>query len=72
MLMAVPIDTDGSGPSVGNPRELFSLEATGFLRFLRPYDVAPDGQSFVLMRGEEEAREINTLTFVQNWIGELR
>ena len=70
--MAVDVARDSTTPSVGNPRELFSLEAAGYFRWLRPYDVAPDGKSFVMMRSTEEKQATPTLTFVENWVLSLQ
>ncbi len=36
------------------------------------YDVAPDGNSFVMMRGTQKVQEVPTLTFVENWVEGLK
>jgi Tol biopolymer transport system component len=71
-LMSVDVRTDSPTPSIGNPRELFSLEEAGYFRWLRPYDVTRDGKSFVMMRSTEENQATPTLTFVENWAADLR
>jgi Tol biopolymer transport system component len=71
-LMAVDVATDSTTPSIGNPRELFSLEAAGYWQWLRPYDVALDGKSFLMMRSTEERQATPTLVFVENWAADLR
>jgi hypothetical protein len=45
----------------------------GWPRF-PPFDVAPDGQRFIMLKptGEDKPDEARHLTFVFNWFDELR
>jgi Tol biopolymer transport system component len=72
LLMAVDVTPSPAGLSVGNPRELFSIVERGYFRWLRCYDAAPDGKSFVMMRGTQQVQQVPTLTFVENWVEGLR
>jgi serine/threonine-protein kinase len=70
MAVAVP-----AGPeTAGKPALLFegrydSKEGPGASN----YDVTPDGQGFVMIRGiEEQQSGIDTITLVQNWFEELK
>ncbi len=66
MSAAVQIHPD---PQVGTPVELFQGNFGNF----RPgnYDVAPDGQSFVMLLASENANEEPELRVVLNWFEEL-
>ena len=48
-------------------RELFSLEAARYFRWLRPFDVAPDGNSFLMVENSDDF----PIVIVQNWIREF-
>jgi Tol biopolymer transport system component len=70
-LMAVDVEL-GATPRIGTPRVLFSLEDSGLIWWSsRPYDVAPDGNRFVMLQGAQQGTGEPTLTLVENWIAEL-
>ena len=66
-LIRVPIEFEG-GLSVGLPETLFSLEG-----YAPTFDVAPDGQRFLLLREDSPAGETTRprVVLVQNWHQEL-
>ena len=63
-LMAVSLKVGSDSVEASAPRELFSLPAvdTGF----SPYDVAPDGQRF-LVRATPQQQAAEPLTVIVNW-----
>jgi Tol biopolymer transport system component len=65
VLMGVDVEL-GDSPTIGTPRELFSLLEMGLHLGPRPFDVSPDGQRFVMIRPLAEPRD-PALTFVENW-----
>jgi Tol biopolymer transport system component len=71
-LMVVDIEL-GDSPRLGTPRELFSLTENGLLADAsRPYDVAPDGNHFVMMSDVNGVTGDPKLTFVENWVQALK
>jgi Tol biopolymer transport system component len=73
-LMSVPIRESGAGSfETGDPQPLFPLQAAtdpGFAYFRRPFDVAPDGERFlVVRRAADDVPE--DAAVVLNWTGVL-
>ena len=71
-LMAVPVQTEPSFTQ-GTPEVLF--EGPYVLGPGRNYDVAPDGQRFLMITeggGAEDTSAAPTIIVVQNWFEELR
>jgi eukaryotic-like serine/threonine-protein kinase len=69
-LMAAELET-GSKFSAANPKVLF----TGYIRGwpgLPQYDVAPDGQHFLMLKGTQAESAPAHLNVVSNWFEELR
>ena len=73
-MTAVRIETEPDF-AVGNPEELFGGEYLTFTAN-RPYDISPDGQRFLMIKEDKEAREaaeaveappITELIVVDNW-----
>jgi hypothetical protein len=73
-LTTVPVRTSGPTFAAGNPAKLFETASAGSLTSPRDYDVAPDGQRFVMIK--ENAGDRNTrpagMVVVQNWTEELK
>ena len=70
-MMAVRISVRDSGLQVGNPQVLFQDDYNG-ARPVRNYDVTSDGERFLMVRDESEARnDVTELHVVLNWIEEL-
>jgi len=70
-LMAVDVTASGSGLQFGSPRPLFSIREYRSARNRPEYDVAPDGQHFLMIRdvrGEGGAE----VFYVENWFEELK
>jgi eukaryotic-like serine/threonine-protein kinase len=67
-LMSVAI-TPGTGVAVGTPRRLFSVAPYRSARNRQQYDVAPDGQHFVMIR--DVAAGARDVVYVENWFPEL-
>ena len=69
-LMAVPIETEPTFVP-GNPAVVFEENYVGYT-IGRPYDIAPDGERFLMIKqagaGEDSATE---LILVQNWFQDL-
>jgi eukaryotic-like serine/threonine-protein kinase len=64
-IIGAPIDTTGSEPKIGAPRELFA--AAALVSNLDPrYDVARDGQRFLLLHPLQEEVDL-PLTVIANW-----
>ncbi len=74
-LMAVEITTEPE-LRASPPIELFTGDQVGtnlrplFNNFGRHYDVAPDGERFIVVQGVERGR--NEVVVVQNWFEELK
>ncbi|HKQ60366.1 MAG TPA: protein kinase [Candidatus Polarisedimenticolaceae bacterium] len=69
-LVAVPVRLDPVFDP-GVPRTLFELEPLGILAS-QSFDVAPDGQSFVVVRAEGDADSTSKILLVENWFEEFR
>jgi DNA-binding winged helix-turn-helix (wHTH) protein/Tol biopolymer transport system component len=69
-LMAVSLRMDGDSVEPSAPHELFPMPSQPQGQLQIPYDVAPDGQRF-LVKGPEEQRP-SALTVVVNWPALLR
>ncbi|MFQ5817680.1 MAG: protein kinase [Terriglobia bacterium] len=70
-MMAVAIDSR-SGFTAGKPSVLFEGEYLAASRWGRNYDVAPDGQRFVMIQEAEQETGPPELYVVLNWFEELR
>ena len=69
-VMAVPVDT-GPNFSAGEPEVLFEDRYFLFLS-RRTYDVAPDGQRFLMVKhGDETGDDAVRIHLIQNWFEEL-
>jgi serine/threonine-protein kinase len=71
-VMAVDIGTDGESPRLGKPRLVFERPISDVWSLGQNYDVAPDGQSFVIVERGEPTPEPDHLVLVQNFDDELR
>lgn len=67
-MMAVPVQTQPAFKA-GTPHMLF--QSTSYLG-LTNYDVAPDGQHFVMIKQEESATAPKELNVILNWPEELK
>jgi hypothetical protein len=72
-MMAVAVSAEGASFSADKPRKLFET-ASGLNTSGWSFDVAPDGQRFVMVKSAEEEKDANRthLTFVFNWFEELK
>ena len=73
-LTAVPVQTSGATFATGNPAKLFETAYAATLTSPRDYDVAPNGQRFLMIK-ENVARDRNAtagMVVVQNWFAELK
>jgi serine/threonine protein kinase len=68
-LMSVDVETQPAF-KVGTPHPLFST--SGYLVGAGNYDVAPDGQHFLMIRQEEAAASPKELNVILNWSEELK
>jgi len=69
--MAVEVTTQ-PGFAAGKPRMLVQgpyLPTTLTSPF---YDVSPDGQRFLMIKGSDQAASLNQIVVVQNWVEELK
>jgi Tol biopolymer transport system component len=68
MLTSVAIRQQGARPAVGDPQPLFPIRyvVSGPEPAQRPYDVAPDGERFVVIRRAPDV-EPDDAVFVVNW-----
>ena len=71
-MMAVAVSAEGSSFSADKPRKLFEVQSA--LNVFRGFDIAPDGQRFVMVKSAEEEKDADRshLTFVFNWFEELK
>jgi eukaryotic-like serine/threonine-protein kinase len=69
-LMAVSVDTAGGVFKPGIPHALFVTSITSVHHSFRQYDVAHDGQKFIINTALEESLE--PITFYANWEAELK
>ena len=70
-VMAVEVHFDQGSPRLGSPRVLFERPVSGFWGG-QNYDVAPDGQSFVIVERVGFASVPDQLILVQNFHEELK
>ena len=70
-MMAAEITTEPSF-SAGKPQMLFQGEYASVLVGVPNYDVAPDGQRFLMVRGSEKAGPVTDINVVLNWTEELK
>jgi hypothetical protein len=69
-MMAVDVSDRGTDFSVGTPRQLFSGNfAAGGVR--AGYDVAADGERFLLVKDSVEPADPRRFHIVVNWLEEL-
>jgi serine/threonine-protein kinase len=68
-LVSVPVTT-GTAFQAGTQRTLFSASKYAFNAFFPQYAVAPDGERFVLIRGESDAAVHAVVVF--NFVEELK
>ena len=70
-MMAVDITTEPFF-SAGNPRLLFEGEYLRPVRSLALYDVAPDGQRFLMVQESEQESAAGQINVVLNWFTDLK
>jgi Tol biopolymer transport system component len=74
-LTAMPVHTSGATFTTSNPVKLFEMASAASLTAARDYDVAPDGQRFLMIK-ETVARDPHAraagMIVVQNWVEELK
>ena len=73
-LTAVPVQTSGTTFAAGNPAKLFETASAASLTSFRDYDVAPNGQRFLMIK-ENAARDqkpTRGMVVVQNWFEVLK
>jgi serine/threonine-protein kinase len=70
-LMAVEVTTQ-FGFATSKPRTLFQGPYTSTGATLPFYDVSPDGQRFLMLKGSDQAASMNQIVVVQNWFTELQ
>ena len=68
-MMAVDVDTS-SGFRAGTPKVLFERNLFGGSE--EPYDVAPDGKRFLMLKPAATTSSRSELHIVVNWIEELK
>jgi eukaryotic-like serine/threonine-protein kinase len=69
-LMALSVDTAGGNFKPGIPHALFVTSTTSVHHAFRQYDVARDGQKFIMNTALEQSLE--PITFYANWQSELK
>ncbi len=71
--MVVPIEATKDSIAAGQPEMLFEFQ-TGGGPFRYPYDLAPDGERFVMIKHEGASEDIDRghMRFVFNWFEELK
>ena len=75
-LEAAPVSVSRDAPSgetlsIGTPRTLFRLPEQLYSVW-RAYDIAPDGERFLMLLGDPKDIDPLRLVFVPNWASELR
>ncbi len=70
--MVVPIEATKDSITAGQPEMLFEFK-TGGESFRPAYDLAPDGEQFVMIKQEGTTENIDRghMRFVFNWFDEL-
>jgi serine/threonine-protein kinase len=71
-MMSVSLERNGT-LRPGKPRELFDASQMLFPNSpITNYDVAPDGQKFIMVRSVRSAAGITAFNVILNWTGELQ
>ena len=71
-MMSVDVTTQPSF-SAGNPRMLFEGRYDPSFYTVADYDVSPDGQRFLMIKGSESAQATpSQINVVLNWFEELK
>ena len=70
-MMAVNVTTQGAF-SAGRPKVLFEGSYVPTPRSLPDYDVAPDGQHFLMLKSGEQSQAAAQINVVLNWFEELK
>jgi hypothetical protein len=70
--MAVSFLPDEPSPRVGKPRLLFEGVYAGGLVYCRMYDLAPDGERFLMIHESEPPAPPAQYNVVLNWFEELK
>lgn len=70
-VMAVPFFPDEPSPRLGKPRLLFEGPFAEGLPYGRTYDLAPDGERFLLIRENEPPLPPTQYNVILNWFEEL-
>jgi Tol biopolymer transport system component/predicted Ser/Thr protein kinase len=70
-MMAVDI-TVQPGFTVGKPRVLFEGSYVPTPATIPNYDVSPDGQRFLIVKEDQQAKNLTQINVVLNWFEELR
>ena len=71
-LMRVPVEA-GQAFSAGTPTPLFEEGAYLFLAPQKAYDLAPEGQRFLMLKeGNARGNPDDSVIVVQNWFQELK
>ncbi len=70
-MMAVEVTTQPAF-SAGKPRLLFDGAYVLSPVTLANYDVSPDGQRFLMLKGSEQAQALTQINVVLNWFEELK
>ena len=72
--MVVPVETDPTF-NAGDPEVLFEQQYVFALSY-RTYDLAPDGQRFLMVKeaaaGDDAEGPVAQIILVENWFEELR
>ena len=71
-VMAVSFVPDEAPPRVGKPRLLFEGPYRGGQRYGRSYDLAPDGERFLMIQEGEPPSPPPQYNIVLNWFQELK
>ena len=71
-VMAVSFVPDEPSPRVGKPRLLFEGRYRGGQRYGRTYDLAPDGERFLMIQDGEPPPPQPQYNIVLNWFEELK
>ncbi len=71
-VMAVSFDPEGRSPRLGKPRLLFEGRYAHGLPYGRRYDLAPDGERFLMVMEGEPPPPQTQYNVVLNWFEELK
>ncbi len=70
-IMAVSVDVEAGAPRLGQPQPLFQW-LNSFLTSAAKFDVAADGQRFVMVRPAGQTNLHQEIRLVQNWYSEFQ